>query len=132
MQPCLLEMEQPNGEQVHSEDWMVLIYCDVTEYKDMGHFVLKHILSHKEKEAEIKDMHKHHHDHGTFLCFMQCYDRVRERWWSPFGNLPYGFDHGSLTVIPAGTCHEEDPGRVLIFNFQTQPYGNPHFRVSGT
>jgi hypothetical protein len=66
------------------------------------------------------------HDRGTFLPHTQCYDRIREKWWRPFGNLPYGLDHGSLAVVPAGTCHSKDPARVLIFNFRTEPYGNPH------
>jgi len=66
------------------------------------------------------------HDRGIFLPDTQCYDRLRERWWSPFGKLPYGLDHGSLAVVPAGTCHEKDPARILIFNFRTRPYGNPH------
>jgi hypothetical protein len=55
-----------------------------------------------------------------------CYDRVRQRWWNPFGNLPFGLDHGSLAAIPAGTCHENDPARLLIFNFRTEPCGHPH------
>jgi len=66
------------------------------------------------------------HDSGIFLPFTQCYDRRREKWWTPFGKLPYGLDHGSLALIPAGTCHTNDPARVLIFNFRTEPYGNPH------
>jgi hypothetical protein len=66
------------------------------------------------------------HDSGIFLPYTQCYDRIREKWWRPFGNLPYGLDHGSLAVVPAGTCHSKDPARVLIFNFRTEPYGNPH------
>jgi len=49
-----------------------------------------------------------------------------KKWWRPFSNLPYGLDHGSLAVVPAGTCHEKDPSRILIFNFRTWPYGNPH------
>jgi hypothetical protein len=63
------------------------------------------------------------HDNGIFLPYTQCYDRIHEKWWRPFGNLPYGLDHGSLAVVPAGTCHSKDPARVLIFNFRTEPYG---------
>jgi len=64
-----------------------------------------------------------HHNSGTFLPYASCYDRVRERWHFPFGKLPFGFDHGGLARIPAGTCRPDDPERILIFDFRTQCYG---------
>lgn len=63
------------------------------------------------------------HDRGTFLPQTACYDRVRKRWHSIFGRLPFGLDHGNLVAIPAGTCGQSDPARLLIFNFRTEAYG---------
>jgi hypothetical protein len=66
------------------------------------------------------------HDRGKFLPNTYCYDRIREKWWTPFGRLPYGLDHGSLAVIPAAVCGPSDPERILILNFRTRPYGDAH------
>jgi hypothetical protein len=69
------------------------------------------------------------HNKGAFLPNTQCYDRVRERWWYPFGKLPYGLDHGNVAVIPAGMCSggadPMEPARILIFNFRTKHYEHP-------
>jgi hypothetical protein len=32
-------------------------------------------------------------------------------------------DHGSISLIPKGTCHESDPAKLIILNFRTQAYG---------
>ncbi|KAL9190972.1 hypothetical protein ACHAXT_000678 [Thalassiosira profunda] len=66
------------------------------------------------------------HNSGEFLPHTQCYDRVREKWWRPFGKLPYGLDHGNMAVVPPGACDATDPGKLLIFNYRTEPYGRPH------
>lgn len=66
------------------------------------------------------------HDRGKFLKETACFDRRRSAWWTPFGNLPYGLDHGSLAMIPAGTCASTDPARIVILNFRTKPYGDAH------
>lgn len=55
--------------------------------------------------------------------YASCYDRIRERWVHPFGKLPFGFDHGSLALIPPGVCQPSDPSRILIFNYRTKAYG---------
>lgn len=62
------------------------------------------------------------HNEGTFLPNTQCYDRLRERWWYPFGKLPYGFDHGNVAVIPAGICDKTDSAKVVLFNFRKRSY----------
>lgn len=69
------------------------------------------------------------HDRGRFIRQTYCYDRVRSVWHSPFGMLPYGLDHGSLAVIEPGVCHPDDPGRWLILNFRTKPYGDAHSEI---
>jgi len=69
------------------------------------------------------------HDSGEFLPQTQCYDRMRKRWWSPFGEMPFGLDHGNAAVIPSGTCKESDPARIVIMNFRTEPYGDIHPEV---
>lgn len=66
------------------------------------------------------------HDSGEFLTQTQCYDRTRERWWSPFGEMPFGLDHGNAAIIPRGTCNDSDPARIIIMNFRTEPYGDIH------
>ena len=66
------------------------------------------------------------HDSGEFLPQTQCYDRMRERWWSPFGEMPFGLDHGNAAVIPRGACNNGDPARIIIMNFRTEPYGDIH------
>lgn len=63
------------------------------------------------------------HDRGRFEPHTACYDRVQQRWHSVFGTLPYGLDHGNLVQVPAGTCHPQDPSRLLIFNYRTRSYG---------
>ena len=63
------------------------------------------------------------HDSGKFLPYSSCYDRVREKWWFPFGKLPFGFDHGSTAFVPADACRPNDPSRVIILNFRTVSYG---------
>ena len=40
--------------------------------------------------------------------------------------LPYGLDHGNMAVVPPGTCDATDPGKLLLFNYRTEPYGRPH------
>jgi len=69
------------------------------------------------------------HDSGEFLPQTQCFDRMRERWWSPFGEMPFGLDHGNAAIIPRGTCSDGDPARVVIMNFRTEPYGDIHPEV---
>jgi len=70
------------------------------------------------------------HDTGEFLPHASCYDRVANRWVHPFGKLPFGFDHGSLTLIPPGVCHSTDPSpRILIFNFRTKTYGTQEAKI---
>lgn len=69
------------------------------------------------------------HDSGEFLPQTQCYDRLRKRWWSPFGEMPFGLDHGNAAIIPSGTCKENDPARIIIMNFRTEPYGDIHPEV---
>lgn len=66
------------------------------------------------------------HDSGEFLPQTQCYDRMRERWWSPFGEMPFGLDHGNAAIIPRGTCNDSDSARIIIMNFRTEPYGDIH------
>jgi hypothetical protein len=69
------------------------------------------------------------HDSGKFLPYSTCYDRVREKWWFPFGRLPMGFDHGSTAFVPANACHPDDPSRVMILNFRTVSYGTQRSEV---
>lgn len=66
------------------------------------------------------------HDSGEFLPQTQCYDRMRERWWSPFGGMPFGLDNGNAAIIPMGACNNSDPARIIIMNFRTEPYGDIH------
>eukprot|EP00562_Extubocellulus_spinifer_P013492 CAMPEP_0178540048 /NCGR_PEP_ID=MMETSP0697-20121206/827_1 /TAXON_ID=265572 /ORGANISM="Extubocellulus spinifer, Strain CCMP396" /LENGTH=439 /DNA_ID=CAMNT_0020172375 /DNA_START=331 /DNA_END=1646 /DNA_ORIENTATION=- len=63
------------------------------------------------------------HESGKFLPYSSCYDRLRERWWFPFGKLPMAFDHGSVAFIPPRRCQENDPGRIIILNFRTESFG---------
>lgn len=65
------------------------------------------------------------HDTGTFLKYASCFDRRLERWTHPFGAMPIGLDHGSISVVPAGTCAASDPARVLILNYRVACYGTP-------
>jgi hypothetical protein len=69
------------------------------------------------------------HDRGRFIRQTYCYDRIRHVWHSPFGKLPYGLDHGSLVVLEPGVCRPEDPGRWIILNFRTKPYGDAHSEI---
>lgn len=62
------------------------------------------------------------HDTGEFLDYTSCFDRVNNKWIHPFGRLPYGLDHGSIALIPKGTCNPNDPSRLLIFNFRKSNY----------
>jgi hypothetical protein len=62
------------------------------------------------------------HDTGTFLPYISCFDRLRSRWVYPLANLPVGMDHLSVAVIPTGTCKNNEPGRILVFNYRTQAY----------
>ncbi|VEU42554.1 unnamed protein product [Pseudo-nitzschia multistriata] len=62
------------------------------------------------------------HDTGIFLPYVSCYDRVTEKWLHPFGKLPVGMDHLSVAVVPKAACHQDDPARVLVFNFRTKNY----------
>ena len=66
------------------------------------------------------------HDRGNFLRQTACYDRLRQTWWNPLGDLPYGLDHGSLAALPPGVCQPNDPARLVILNFRTKPYGDAH------
>eukprot|EP00934_Nitzschia_sp_Nitz4_P009230 Nitzschia sp. Nitz4//scaffold178_size73299//32566//34477//NITZ4_005702-RA/size73299-snap-gene-0.143-mRNA-1//-1//CDS//3329539131//9220//frame0 len=63
------------------------------------------------------------HNKGDFLPYSSCYDRVQQKWHFPFGRLPTGFDHGSVSFVPKGRCHPSDPARILIMNFRTKNYG---------
>ena len=63
------------------------------------------------------------HDQGTFLPYASCYDRIRQKWWFPFGKMPLALDHGSISVTPKNACKKGDPSRLLILNFRTESYG---------
>jgi hypothetical protein len=62
-------------------------------------------------------------DSGKFLATTTCYDRLRKKFFFPFGRLPFGLDHGSISCIPKGTCHESDPAKLIILNYRTHAYG---------
>mmetsp|Transcript_30876 Transcript_30876/g.46878 ORF Transcript_30876/g.46878 Transcript_30876/m.46878 type:complete len:886 (-) Transcript_30876:79-2736(-) len=64
------------------------------------------------------------HDSGKFLPYSTCYDRVRGKWWFPFGKMPMGFDHGSIAYIPPDACNEGDPARLIILNFRIESFGS--------
>ena len=63
------------------------------------------------------------HDSGQFMPYTTCYDRRHQKFWFPFGKLPVGLDHGSISYIPKGTCHETDPAKLILLNFRTEAYG---------
>mmetsp|Transcript_34168 Transcript_34168/g.79772 ORF Transcript_34168/g.79772 Transcript_34168/m.79772 type:complete len:537 (+) Transcript_34168:22-1632(+) len=63
-----------------------------------------------------------HHNSGIFQPYATCYDRIRERFWFPFGKMPYGMDHGSIVVTPTGVCGAQRR-TVIILNYRTVPYG---------
>eukprot|EP00439_Symbiodinium_sp_Y106_P078087 s562_g16.t3 len=66
-----------------------------------------------------------HHNSGIFQPYATCYDRLRERFWFPFGKMPYGMDHASIVVTPAGVCGEQKQNRsVIILNYRIVPYGS--------
>jgi hypothetical protein len=69
------------------------------------------------------------HVNGTYLADITCYDREHHVWNKPFGQLPYGLDHGNAALIEKGICHEDDPARVLIMNFRIEPYGQAHSEI---
>jgi hypothetical protein len=71
------------------------------------------------------------HDSGLFLPYTTCYDRLRQKYWFPFGRLPFGLDHGSISYIPKGTCHNETPARLIILNFRTSAYGTQRTEMLG-
>lgn len=64
------------------------------------------------------------HNTGTFLKYASCYDGTRQKWYFPFGALPYGLDHGSLAHVPAAVCHPDDPARILLFNYRKRAFDN--------
>jgi hypothetical protein len=71
------------------------------------------------------------HDSGKFLATTTCYDRLRKKFWFPFGRLPFGLDHGSISFIPKGTCHESDPAKLVILNYRTHAYGTQRTEMLG-
>ncbi|CAE7266948.1 unnamed protein product [Symbiodinium sp. CCMP2456] len=64
-----------------------------------------------------------HHNSGIFQPYATCYDRLRERFWFPFGKMPYGMDHGSIAVTPTGLCGDQRR-TVIILNYRIVPYGS--------
>ncbi|CAE7885343.1 unnamed protein product, partial [Symbiodinium microadriaticum] len=64
-----------------------------------------------------------HHNSGIFQPYATCYDRLRERFWFPFGKMPYGMDHGSIVVTPTGVCGAQRR-TVIILNYRIAPYGS--------
>lgn len=66
------------------------------------------------------------HDRGTFLNTTWCYDRKRDVFSAPFGELPFPGDHLNAVHVPAGECGQE---RILILNFRTAHYGPPRAEV---
>jgi hypothetical protein len=71
------------------------------------------------------------HDSGGFVPYSACFDRVREKFWFPFGKLPLAFDHGSISFVPKSTCHAGDPARLVILNFRTESYGTQRSEMMG-
>mmetsp|Transcript_125397 Transcript_125397/g.297731 ORF Transcript_125397/g.297731 Transcript_125397/m.297731 type:complete len:480 (-) Transcript_125397:246-1685(-) len=63
-----------------------------------------------------------HHDSGLFLPYASCYDRLRERFWFPFGRMPYGLDHGNVALLPRDRCGAHK-ATLLILNYRTESYG---------
>ena len=64
-----------------------------------------------------------HHNSGIFQPYATCYDRLRERFWFPFGKMPYGMDHGSIVVTPTGVCGAQRR-TVIILNYRIAPFGH--------
>jgi hypothetical protein len=70
------------------------------------------------------------HDSGQFIPYTSCYDRRRQKFLFPFGKLPFGLDHGSISFIPKGTCHN-DPAKFFLLTFRTESYGTSRTEMLG-
>ena len=64
------------------------------------------------------------HDKGVFLKTISCYDREKEEFTHPFGELPSAGDHHNLIHVPAGSCEESLPEMLLYLNFRAKAYGD--------
>ena len=64
------------------------------------------------------------HNTGTFLKSVACYDRRRQVWHEPLGELPVACDHSNAILLPPSLCHPADPARVLLMNFRIRHYAD--------
>ena len=62
------------------------------------------------------------HDNGVFLKTISCYDRERQVFTHPFGELPIAGDHHNIIHVPPGRCDNKLPEMLLYFNFRNKPY----------
>lgn len=64
------------------------------------------------------------HDKGVFLRTISCYDRQKEVFTHPFGELPAAGDHHNLIHVPPGSCDNSLPEMLLYLNFRAKAYAD--------